>query len=878
MLQGLRQNAPKNLAGWFVVLLAWCGLLVLLHLVLLLLIPSVLLGSGLRLLIAPAAIAILWKLSGLYLGRTRVGWRLVALSCGLWFFGDLTYAYQEVIAGAVVRELPLLAVPYFISTFLMMTTVTYLGYGSRNHTERTALLLETMIIVVGLGLVLWRWFLGVQVATQPFIGMVVEVLSPIVGLSLVGFMLSYLLSQRRGLLTSILLTLGALAIACLIEGVDAINTFGVYQTGHVIDVLGSVAYFCFAAAGVSSILPDTRSTIERNWVRVVNALPYVVFVISFAVFLEFFGSPAHETAPKIVELGILVGIALLAFLTGWRLILANQVNVRLTDELLESQERLELALRGSNDGIWEWKVSEQLVRVSARFSASLGHPEIEATKPVVYWRNLIHPDDLERVVEEVVRHLKGQSEFLALETRLKCANLEYRWYSMRGLAVRHQNRTVRMAGSLTDITGRSGVYDALTGLANRVLFRETIERAIQRHIRHADAFCVMFLDLNDFKIVNDTLGHLVGDELLLQVAKRLEKTVRQGDTLARLGGDEFAVLAERSNKPNKTTLEYISTTMLAERLIRQLEEPFLIGERQIKVSGSIGIVDSSSGFTKADAFLSAADTAMYHAKNTRSKIAFFDQEMTVRLQKRLELENDIRQAILYQQFKLHYQAIFETQSQKVIGFEALLRWQMEDGAFIAPDVFIPIAEQSGLILELGAWVLQLACQTAASWKTNHSISVNVSSQQFENDSFVGFVHQVLVQTRLEPKRLILEITESALLESAETNLIALRALGVQVQIDDFGTGYSSLSYLHRFPVSALKVDKSFVREIDKNQTRAIAKAIILLAQSLGLRVIAEGVETQAQYEVLRELQCDAVQGFLFARPVPEEQLNDFLQS
>ncbi len=873
MLKRLGQNTSSQMAQWLLTLIVLILFFVVLHLIVLLLSPTVELGTLLRFPPAMTTIGLLFLVSSQHAGRVRTGWYLVSTAVFTWFIADVLYGLTEIVFQVQPANAPWLSIAYFVATFIMIFSVSYLDNGVRGSSERTALLLETAIIMVGSGAILWTVFLGKQVAFQPFGSLIVDILSPIIGLGLVGFVFSNLLSQRLALRTGLLLGLGTLCIAILIEGADIARAYGGYKTGHFVDVFASLAYGLFAAAGISSLLPETRSTIERYWVRLVNSIPYVVFVMTYVVFLGFFSSNDHETAPKIVEIGLIIGIGILSFLTGWRLILANQVNVNLTDELLEADERLQLALRGSNDGFWDWKLLDDTVRQSPRLNAALGYPEVETIGSLTDWQKMTHPDDFERVNEEIWKHIKGEQDHFSLETRYLCANQEYRWFLMRGLAVRQNGKTVRMAGSLTDITGRSGAYDSLTGLANRSLFRDYIERAMQRQSRYGDAFSVMFLDLNDFKIVNDSLGHLIGDELLLQVARRLETTVRQGDTLARLGGDEFAILAERRSKPDKTTLESISTAMLAERLIRQLELPFTVNHQQLNISGSIGIVDSNSGFSKVDEFLSAADTAMYHAKSTRSRIAFFDQEMSVRLNKRLELENALRQAIRNQALELYYQAILETQNLKILGFEALLRWQQKDGEFIAPDVFIPIAEQSGLIVELGAWVLLRACQTAKQWQNQYSISVNVASRQFESDSFVGTVHQVLVQTGLEPHRLILEITESALLESAEVNLVALRALGVQVQIDDFGTGYSSLSYLNRFPVSALKVDKSFVKDIDKNQTRAIAKAIILLAQSLGLRVVAEGVETKAQLAILQELQCDAVQGFLFAEPVPANQLD-----
>jgi PAS domain S-box-containing protein len=349
-------------------------------------------------------------------------------------------------------------------------------------------------------------------------------------------MFSYLLSQRQALQTSFLLTFGTVCIAILIEGVDVIRSVSSYSTGHPIDVFASLAYLLFALAAVSSLLPSSTITSERQWARFVGVLPYAVFAVAFLGFVWFFLSEAHETSPAVVEFGIVIGIGLLATLTGARTLLANRVNSLLTNELLESDERLRLALRGSNDGIWDWKLADNTIRQSPRLNALLGYPEEESISRIEDWTERTHPEDRERTAEMTWNVIKNLEASFSLELRYRCADGTYRWFLLRGAAVRHNGRTVRMAGSLSDLSQRFGLYDSLTGLANRVLFREYIERAVGRSQRYNDAFAVMFLDLNDFKLVNDSLGHLVGDALLTQVAKRLETAVRQGDILARLGG------------------------------------------------------------------------------------------------------------------------------------------------------------------------------------------------------------------------------------------------------------------------------------------------------------------------------------------------------
>jgi diguanylate cyclase (GGDEF)-like protein/PAS domain S-box-containing protein len=870
MIEQLSKTIPKSASKRLMVLLLATGLMVVLHLL------GVLLGLGLEagtvLRFPPAlfAIAVIWSVSGFHQGRSQTGWRLLGLAALLWFLGDVLYGISEVLLRLDISAAPWLSLLYFAATFTMISGVAFLGYFPRNPSERLALLLETLIVVVGTGTFLWMAFLGQLVATKPFGEIWVDVISPVVGIGLVGFMFSYLLSQRQALQTSFLLTLGTVCIAILIEGADIIRSVSVYFTGHPIDVFASLAYVLLAAAAISSLLPSPTQTTERQWARLVSLLPYVVFAAAFLSFVWFFLSEAHETTPREVEFGMIIGIGLLATLTGGRTVLANRVNSLLTNELIESDERLRLALRGSNDGIWDWKLSDNTIRQSPRLNALLGYPEEESISRIEDWTERTHPEDRERTAEATWGVVKNPETSFSLELRYRCADGTYRWFLLRGAAVRHNGRTVRMAGSLSDLSQRFGLYDSLTGLANRALFREYIERALGRNQRYNDAFAVMFLDLNDFKLVNDSLGHLVGDALLVQVAKRLETTVRQGDILARLGGDEFAVLAEMRPKSEPHPHAPNSLLVLAERLIERLEQPYQMADKQITISASIGIVDSSHGFATVDEFLSAADTAMYHAKGTRSRVAFFDQTMSQRINERLELENALRHAVRHNTLELYFQAIHTANSLEVLGFEALLRWTYNGNA-IAPDIFVPLAEQSGLIFEVGSWALERACRVAAGWQ-NKTVSVNVSSRQFDQEGFVNIVQRALQHSGLAAERLVLEITESALLERAEANLVALRALGVRVQIDDFGTGYSNLSYLHRFPVSALKIDKRFVAGIEQNETRSVVQAIIAMARSLGLQVIAEGVETQAQLEWLRGLNCDAVQGYLFAKPVPAEAL------
>ncbi|HEX8234365.1 MAG TPA: PAS domain S-box protein [Abditibacteriaceae bacterium] len=421
----------------------------------------------------------------------------------------------------------------------------------------------------------------------------------------------------------------------------------------------------------------------------------------------------------------------------------------------------------------------------------------------------------------------------------------------------------------------SAFHDAVTGLPNRALFIERLERSLRRMQRHPEySFAVLFLDLDRFKIINDSLGHINGDHLLTQVARRLEECVRPEDTVARLGGDEFTILMEGIK-------DVSDATRLAERVQAALGQPFLLQGHEVFSGASIGIALSDTGYKNGDDVLRDADIAMYRAKHSgRARYEIFDAAMHSRMVTLLQLENDLRRAIERQEFHLHYQPLIALNTGDIIGFEALARWQHAERGLVSPQEFIPVAEESGLILPLGEWVLKQACQQMKTWHDSfpdHSddasftICVNVSARQFAQANFVEQVQQALQQTSLNPQRLELEITESLLMENIESampKLLQLKELGLQLSLDDFGTGYSSLSYLSQFPIDTLKIDRSFVSRMDvEPDKRAIIGTIINLAHNLKMHVVAEGVETREQMEQLRSLGCDRVQGFLFAQPL-----------
>jgi len=408
-------------------------------------------------------------------------------------------------------------------------------------------------------------------------------------------------------------------------------------------------------------------------------------------------------------------------------------------------------------------------------------------------------------------------------------------------------------------------HDPLTGLTNRVLFQERLEEALQRSWRSGQSTAVLCLDLDRFKPVNDSLGHPTGDKLLKAVAQRLLGCVRETDTVTRLGGDEFAILAEL-DRP-QTARE------LAERVLDALSESFDIDGNRLSIGASIGIALSPADGTTPEELFGKADIALYGAKATqRGTLRFFEAEMQAKLQSRLHLERDLRIALEREQFEVFYQPLIDVSSGQISAFEALLRWRHPENGLLPPNSFIPIAEEVGLIVPIGAWALRRACCEAVTWPTEVTVSVNLSAAQFKCNSLVANVQDALQLSGLPASRLELEITESLLLEDSAGTLATLHelnAIGVRISMDDFGTGHSSLSYLRSFPFHKIKIDQSFIRDLlDRKDSAAIVRAIVGLGRSLDMVTTAEGVETEEQLARLREEGCNEVQGFLFSRPRP----------
>lgn len=548
-------------------------------------------------------------------------------------------------------------------------------------------------------------------------------------------------------------------------------------------------------------------------------------------------------------------------------------------ELQESEARFRSAFDFAAIGMALVEPTGRFAQVNHALCEITGYAEDELLG--LDYQHLTHAGDLDKSLTQVRQILDGETANFQLEKRYVHKQGHTVWVHWSASRVRDLNtKSSRLIFQVQDITDRKraearllhdAFHDCLTGLPNRALFLDHLKLAIERAKRHPDRiFAVIFLDLDRFKIVNDGLGHSVGDRLLVETARRLEGCLRPGDTVARLGGDEFTVLLEDLK-------DHHEATCIAARIQRELAEPFILNGQEIFSGASIGIAYSALDYEEPEELLRDADTAMYRAKASgHDRVQVFNHEMHSEARGRLRMETDLRRAVERREFSLAYQPIVALEDGRLTGFEALLRWQHPDLGFVSPVKFIPVAEETGLIVDIGQWVLEEACRQMREWveigpsDRPLKMSVNLSSRQFAQADLIGRIRETLAGIGLEAHHLKLEITESVVMENIETAadmLRQLRALGIELSIDDFGTGYSSLSYLHRFPINTMKVDRSFVMQMHHHENAEIIRTIILLADTLRMNVVAEGVEKCDQLQQLRELRCAYAQGYYFSRPV-----------
>jgi diguanylate cyclase (GGDEF)-like protein/PAS domain S-box-containing protein len=670
---------------------------------------------------------------------------------------------------------------------------------------------------------------------------------------------------------------------------------GLALKGHGINDIAVVAYPALLIS-FSLILPRRFQLLLA--LLIIVAVAWLVFGAMSGLYLPKITRANNLADFVVVTTILLVTAAAVQLLTGnlHRSLLRAQEEiaerVRTEAALHASEERYALASRGANDGLWDWDLINQTIFFSMRWKTMLGYTDAMIGNDPAEWFDRLHPDDLPLLEIQLEAHRQRLIDRLEVEYRIQHKDGCYRWMLCRGLAVWDATgQATRLVGSQTDITDRKraearlryeALHDSLTSLPNRLLFLDRLQQAIQRQQRtEHTTFAVLFIDLDRFKHINDSLGHLIGDQLLVAAAQSLARCLRASDTIARLGGDEFAVLLD--------PLEHAQDAiMVAERIQQLLMRPFQLGVHEVFISASIGIALNNVVYQQPDDVLRDADTAMYQAKlRGKACYALFDRTMHADALTLLQLDTDLRRALERGELQLYYQPIVALPAKQLVGFEALLRWQHPTRGLLLPGAFLQLAEDTGLITAIGRWSLGEACRQLAAWQAHMpnlpplSISVNLAPQQLVQPDLVEQVAAVLHETGLAPQQLILELVERSLLHINDVGAIInrLHSLGVRLSLDDFGTGYSSLSYLHQLPIGKLKIDRSFINRLGGDlQHQAIVTAIIAMAQALSMDVVAEGVETVTQYELLQQLGCSYGQGWLFAYPLDEPAATAYLAS
>ncbi|WP_165973813.1 EAL domain-containing protein [Paucimonas lemoignei] len=565
--------------------------------------------------------------------------------------------------------------------------------------------------------------------------------------------------------------------------------------------------------------------------------------------------------------------------------------LRAEEQLRTANDMLSLAVEGVGEGIWEWDPRNRTVYYSERAKEILGYAPEDSPSYRMLWPSRVHPDDLRRVSMALREHIEGKVPTYICEYRAKCKNGDFKWVLSRGIVVARDanGKPLRMTGMFSDISDRKEAdehiwrlanFDILTGLPNRRLFRDRLEQDVNQASRNHHKLALLFIDLDRFKQVNDSLGHEAGDLLLRHAAKRIQECVRDTDTVARLGGDEFTVIL------NELHHEHDRVEQICEKILQALSQPFSLGAEPTGVSASIGIALYPDDAKTHDELLRKVDQAMYSAKQAgKNRFAYFTREMDENAHRRHRVMNELRRALQEKHFELYFQPVIELATGRIWKAEALIRWRHPELGFIAPSQFIPLAEESGLIDEISDWVFQQAVTYSRQWseliKAPFQIAVNKSPVQFslpKKDAWIDFLHSEGGTT----PHIVVEITEGLLMQTSSqvTNLLQeYKAAGMQVAIDDFGTGYSSMAYLKRFDIDYLKIDQSFVRDMTTDPTnKTITDSMIAMAHKLGIKVIAEGVETPEQQQLLSEAGCDYAQGYLYSPPCTASHFESMLVS
>ena len=816
--------------------------------------------------------------------RRRAHLVLLGLAGASWAAGEAVWAFYEVARG---REAPfpsladvgyLLFVPFAtVATLLLPDAPTELR-------ARLRVALDGLLIGGSLLFLSWATVLGpaYEAGGDDPLAALIAVAYPVADVVLATIAISVLARLRHGRLQALCLAVGLIGFVVADSAFALLSMRGAYHSGVVTD-LGWVAGGLFMA--VSALAPERHDVTLRPPARATSALPFVPLAV--AALTALWSGISHGGLNGVETT---IGAAVVVLVVA-RQLLGLSDNARLTRSLAaaiaEAQAREEhyrALVQSSSDVLTICERDGTIRFISPAVYRVFGyHPDDLIGSKLVA---LVHPEDAQRVKAEVgaaiaqpgppvtilCRYRRADGEWLHVEALLS-NDLDHPHIAGLVFNTRDVSERMELERQLT----HQAFHDPLTGLANRALFRDRVQHALAVRRRTVRPRAVLFRDLDGFKANNDSLGHSVGDQLLAAVSRRLQGVVRPGDTVARLGGDEFAVLLE--------DLDGIEVAQhVASRFLQELAMAFSLAGHEVFVGASVGVALSAQN-DDANELLRNADLAMYRAKALgKNRCEVFEPDMHAAALDRMAVENDLRHAVVRGELVLHYQPVVELATGRVVGVEALVRWNHPTRGLVSPLDFINVAEESGLIVPVGRWVLTEACRQVARWRRETGrplrLSVNISARQLEAPRLAEHVARTLRSTGLPPNDLVLEITESMLVDDADRTigkLHLLREIGVRLAIDDFGTGYSSLNYLRRLPVDVLKIDRSFVSGIgSESELTSLTAAIVGIGRDLGLDTVAEGIEEVAQLDALRAMGCVLGQGFLYSRPVPPEDLADML--
>jgi len=824
--------------------------------------------------------------------RSRRAWSVIGFAFLATTLGDLVWLIYELVLHA--DPFPSWAdVPYLLYYPCMMIGLLLFPTTVRDRTDRFQFLLDITIVMLGGLTVVWYFIIGpvARGTGAPLLETATLLAYPVGDLALLGGMTSIVLRRWDRRRSGAMITLALATTVYIAADLAWASTtlLDTYASGNWTETLWFLAAFLMAAGAQTQYRtslreagPEVAPTAE---VRPFSPLPYVAVAISYGLLLYV---ASNDVAYPLRDL--VYGVVAVTALVVARQVFMARENAQLVAESAarRGEARFGSLVRNSSDVITivdsDFHIVWQSPSVERIFGFSPG--ALVGTKLSLLFR----PDHAPHYLTLLQQAIQQPDEI---------HRIEWQWFHQDG-ALRHAETTVNnllddpnvqgLVLNTRDITERKALeeqirhqafHDTLTNLANRALFRDRVEQALAEQQMRKEPIAVLFLDLDNFKTLNDSLGHSAGDQLLVAVAQRLKDCVRPTDTVARLGGDEFAILLKWT--------DLLDAMNQASRIIGALQVPFHMAGREIRFSASIGIAGSASGREQVEELLRNADVAMYSAKSSgKGRYEAFHPTMYAAVRERLDMEAEMREGIDGGHFLLYYQPIVVIGTGRISGVEALVRWKHPTRGMLGPGQFIPVAEETGLILPLGQWVLDEACRQVRIWQdrfpseTPLTVSVNLSVKQIYQPGFVDNVAQSIARAGIPPQSLVLEITESILMQSTDAlveNLRALRNLGVRLAIDDFGTGYSSLSYLRWFPVDVLKLDKSFVKGIESNpKVVSLVNGIINLAQGLGLQTVAEGIERAEQLPELNAVHCNLGQGYYFSRPTDAEGIERLWES